>query len=87
MRGASESCQIRWYPAAAIALAVSLQCREVIQPVLLVWLDKGDEQEERTVLVMSIYVADGSVGHGIDAIARQAHDIAVPIVHDSVIGL
>ena len=86
LAGTSQCQQVRRRPAAGIPFAVAVGRREVIQVVLVVWLDVGNKQEERIVLVF-VDVADDGVGLGIDAVTRHLDRLVVAVVHDAVVGV
>ena len=87
-RRPAEGGQIGRHPAAGVALAVAVRRRVVVEMVLVVRLDVGDEQVERVLSSGALVdVTDRRVGYRIDAVPWQLHGLAVAVVQHGVVRL
>ncbi len=88
MRRPAEGGQIGRHPSAGIALAVALRRRVVVEMVLVVRLDVGDEDEEWILLPSaSVDVANRRICDRVHAVPRQLHLLVVAVVHHRVVGV
>ena len=86
MGRAAQRRQIRRHPARAVTFVVADRRRIIVAVVLMMRLNEGTEEEERTIL-MRVDISDHGVGLRVDAIAGQLTGRAVAIVHDGVVGI
>ena len=86
LAGTAQRCQIRRGPAARIALPVAVGWRIVVQVVLVVGFDVGDEEKEGVFLV-AVDIADDRVGLRVHPVAGQFHQLLVVVVHYHIVSI
>ena len=86
LRGAAQGGQVGRGVAAGVALPVAIRRRVVVEVVLVVRLQEGEEQEERLLAWLG-EVADGGVGLGVDPVAGEPHRLLVVVEQHHVVAV